>query len=333
MDGIPAIPDSEETSMKTRLFLKVMALPLALHVTRGMAQGSSGRPIRVVVPLPAGTALDVTARLVLNGVSKVLNQNIIVDNKPGANGVLGTMEVVRAAPDGATLLCATNSHMATNLAFVKGLPYDPRRDLTPIAGMITGTQALVVAATSPIRSLADFIAHAKANPGKLSVGYSTSIVQLEFATLAKMAGVQLLPIPYKGAPQAANDMIGGVLDATMETVDRARSQVKAGQMRALAVTSKRSPLFPDLPAISELLPGFDFPTWNAFFGPAGMPRELVNRLSTVIAQVQRQPDVSQQLNDAGSPPFVIEPDDLKAFISTEIGKYARLAKEAGMEAQ
>jgi tripartite-type tricarboxylate transporter receptor subunit TctC len=319
--------------MKTRTFLKAMALPLALHATRGWAQGSSGRPLRVVVPLPAGTALDVTARLVLNGVSKLLNQNIVVDNKPGANGALGTMEVVRAPADGLTLLCATNSHMATNLALVKNLPYDPRRDLTPIAGMITGTQALVVGAGSPIRSLADFIAHAKAHPGKLSVGYSTSIVQLEFATLAKMAGVELLPIPYKGAPQAATDIIGGNLDATMETLDRARVQVKAGQMRALAVASKRSPLLPDVPAVSELLPGFDFPTWNAFFGPAGLPRDVVQRLNAAIVQVQRQPEVSQQLNEAGSPPFIVEPDELKTFIVAEIGKYARLVKEAGMEAQ
>jgi tripartite-type tricarboxylate transporter receptor subunit TctC len=319
--------------MKARTFLKAMALPLALHATRGLAQGSSGRTLRVVVPLPAGTALDVVARLVLVNVSKVLNQTIVVDNKPGANGVLGTMEVVRAVPDGSTLLCATNSHLATNLALVKNLPYDPRRDLTPIAGMITGTQVLLVSAGSPIRSFADFIAQARQRPGAVSVGYSTSIVQLEIATIAKMAGVQLLPIPYKGTGGAANDVIGGVLDATLETVGQAQSQVKAGQMRALAVTSKRSTLFPDLPAMSELLPGFDFPTWNAFLGPAAMPRDVVHRLSTAIAQVQRQPEVSQQLNGAGSPPFVIEPDELKSFINTEIGKYARLAKEAGMDPQ
>ena len=286
------------------------------------------------MPLPAGTALDVVARLVLGHVAKTLQQTIIVDNKPGANGVLGTMEVVRAPADGLTLLCATNSHLATNVSLVKNLPYDPERDLTPIAGMITGMQVLLVRAGSPIRSFKDFIAQARQRPGSVSVGHSTSIVQLQYATLAKMAGIELLPVPYKGTPATATDVIGGVLDAMLETVAQAQSQVKAGQMRALAVTmATRSPHFPDVPTIAELLPGFDFPTWNGFFGPAGLPREVVLRLSAAIAQAQRLPEVSQHLNSLGLPPFIIEPDELKTFIHSEITKYARLAKEAGMQPQ
>jgi tripartite-type tricarboxylate transporter receptor subunit TctC len=317
--------------MKTRTFLKVLALPFAYPTTSSFAQTMSGRPIRVVVPLPAGTAIDFVARLLLTAASKTLNQTIIVDNKPGANGLIGTMEVVRAAPDGFTLLCATNSHMAVNMALVKNLPYDPRKDLTPIAGGIEGGQVLVVNANSPIRTFADFIAYGKQNPGKLSVGYSTSVVQLEFATLGKMVGMELLPVPYKGAPAAVNDVIGGVIDATMDVPGLAIPHIKAGKLRALAVAAKRIPLMPDTPAISETLPGFDFPTWNGFLGPAGMPRELVLKLNAAIVQAQRQPEIAQQLRNAGTPPFIIEPDNLKTYIEAEITKYVRLAREAGIQ--
>ena len=317
--------------MKTRTFLKALALPFAYPTTSSFAQTMSGRPIRVVVPLPAGTAIDFVARLLLTAASKTLNQTIIVDNKPGANGLIGTMEVVRAAPDGFTLLCATNSHMAVNMALVKNLPYDPRKDLTPIAGGIEGGQVLVVNANSPIRTFADFIAYGKQNPGKLSVGYSTSVVQLEFATLGKMVGMELLPVPYKGAPAAVNDVIGGVIDATMDVPGLAIPHIKAGKLRALAVAAKRIPLMPDTPAISETLPGFDFPTWNGFLGPAGMPRELVLKLNAAIVQAQRQPEIALQLRNAGTPPFIIEPDNLKTYIEAEITKYVRLAREAGIQ--
>ncbi len=317
--------------MKKRTLLKAMALPFAYPATHSLAQIASGRNIRVVVPLPAGTYLDVVARMVMNVVSKDLGQTIIVDNKPGANGVIGTMEVVRAAPDGLTILFATNSHLATAVPLTKNLPYDPRRDVTPIAGGIQGTQMLVVRANSPFRTLADLIAHAKQNPGKVSIGYSTQIVQLEIATLSKMAGIDLLAVPYKGAPQAVTDVIGGVLDATLDNTAQALLQVKAGTTRVLASTAKRSPLFPDVPAVSETLPGFDFPTWNAFVGPAGMPRDVVARLGAAISKAQRQPEIAQKLIEGGSPAFIIEPDALKTYIDSEVTKYVKFVKDAGIQ--
>ncbi len=317
--------------MKTRTFLKSMALPFAYAATHGVAQTSSGRPIRVVVPLPAGSGNDFVARVITPPAGVLLGQTFVVDNKPGANGVIGAMDVVRAAPDGQTLLCATNSHLATNMAMMKSLPYDPRKDFTPIAGATVAAQLLVVKANSPMRTLADFIAYAKQRPGKVAVGYSTSIVQLQFATMAKMAGIELLLVPYKGAPAAVNDVIGGVLDATLENPGLAVGQVSGGNLRPLASMSKRNPLFPDTPAASDTLAGFDFPLWNAFVGPAGMPREMVTRLGAAISQAQRQPDVSGQFTKAGTPAFIIEPDELKAFIDTEVTKYARLVKDAGIE--
>jgi tripartite-type tricarboxylate transporter receptor subunit TctC len=318
--------------MRKRDFLKAMALPFALPATRGFAQGGSGRTMRMIVPLPAGSGNDFVARVICPPASQLLGQTIVIENKPGASGVIGTMEVVRAAPDGLTLLCATNSHLATNVAFVKNLPYDPRKDVTPIAGATVANQVLVVSAGSPIKTFPEFVAYAKANPGKVSVGYSTSVVQLQFATLARMAGIELLMVPYKGAPQAITDVLGGTLVATFDNLLSAISQVKAGKLRALAGTvQKRNPMMPDVPAIADTVPGFDFPLWNAFVGPAGMSPELVKRLGTAFSNAQRQQEVSQQLSNAASPPLIIEPDALKALIEADVTRYLRLAKEAGIQ--
>jgi tripartite-type tricarboxylate transporter receptor subunit TctC len=320
--------------MKTRTFLKAMALACgATAAPRSFAQSSPARPIRLVVPLPAGSGVDFVARVVSAQMSQILGQTIVVDNKPGANGVIAALEVVRAAPDGLTLMCATNSHLATNMALVKNLPYDPRKDLTAIGSAVAVAQMLVVSAASPIKSFAEFIAEAKRRPGKLSVGHATSIVQLQFAALSKVAGIDLLMVPYKGAPATVNDMIGGTLDAALENPGLALPLVQAGKVRVLASMSKRSVLFPEVPSASETLPGFDFPLWNAFVGPAGMARDQVERLSAALAQALRHPEVAGKLNGAGNPPWISTPDEMKAVIEREIPKYLQLAKDAGIEPQ
>jgi tripartite-type tricarboxylate transporter receptor subunit TctC len=242
------------------------------------------------------------------------------------------MEVVKAAPDGLTLMAGSLSPLATNVALVKNMPYDPRRDLTPIAGSTLTNHVLVVRADSPIRTFADFIAYAKQRPGKVAIGYSTSLVQLQIASINKMAGIDLLPVPYKGAPATVTDTIGGVLDATMANPGPTIEMVKGGRLRALAVTSlKRNAITPDWPAISETLPGFDFGAWNAWVGPAGMPRDIVNRLSSAIGQTLRRPEVVQQLALEATQPLIMGPDEVKAYIEAEVAKYVRLAKEAGIQ--
>lgn len=319
--------------MKKRTFLKTMTLPLGLQALGSQAQDNAGRTIRIVVPLPAGSGNDFVARVIGPAASQILGQPIIVDNKPGGNGVIGAMEVARAAPDGLTLLCATNSHLATNVSLLKNLPYDPRRDFTAIGGAVVVAQMLVVSSTSPIRSFAEFIAYAKQRPGKVAVGYSTSVVQLQFMTLCKMAGIDLLLVPYKGNPAVMTDMLGGTIDAMLEIPGVAMPYVQSGKIRILASMSRRNPLFPDVPAVMETLPGFDFPLWNGFVGPAGMAREQVMRLNAAIVQAQRQPDVAQKFNSSGQPPWIVTPDEMKAFIEAEIIKYQRLVKDAGIEPQ
>jgi tripartite-type tricarboxylate transporter receptor subunit TctC len=264
--------------------------------------------------------------------NKILGQNFVVDNKAGGNGLIGTMDVVRAPADGQVLLLASNSPLAANVAFVKKMPYDPRRDLTPISGASLTNHVLMVKPNFPARTMAEFIAYAKQRPGRVSVGYSTTSVQLQIAMINKMAGIELLPVPYKGSPATLTDVIGGALDATLTDPGNALAQVKGGHLRALAVSSlKRNPVTPDWPAISETLPGFDFPSWNAVVGPANMPRELVNRISAAVIQAQKQKDVVDRLASNGTTPLIMGPDELKAFMDAETAKWVRLAREANIQ--
>lgn len=321
--------------MQTRTFLKALGLVLGAPATSTVfAQGPNGRPIRMIVPLPAGTSNDFAARTITTPLSQVLGQTIVIDNKSGGNGIIAVSDILRSPPDGLTLMCGSLSPLATNLAFVKNLSYDPRKDFTPIAGATLTNHVLVVKANSPIRTFAEFIAYAKQQAGKVTVGSSTSIAQLQISTMSKLAGVQLMAVPYKGTPASITDVIGGVLDATLTDQGNAMAQVKGGNLRALAVSSlKRNPAAPDWPAISESLPGFDFPSWNAFVGPVGLPRDLVIRLSNAIAQTQKQPDTVERLGAQGTIALIMGPDELKAYIEAETNKYVRLAREANIQAE
>ena len=318
--------------MDKRSFLKLLGAALAGTTSGVFAQGTAGRAVRVVVPLPAGSSNDYVTRVLLPYVGTALGINFVIDNKAGGNGLIGTMDVVRAAPDGQTLLLASNSPLAVNVALVKNMPYEPLRDLTPIAGTSLTNHVLMVKASSPIRTVPEFIAYAKQNPGKVSIGFSTTSVQVQIATLNKLGGIQLLAVPYKGSPQTITDVIGGALDATLTDPGNALAQVKGGHLRALGVSSaKRNPVTPDWPAIAETLPGFDFPSWNALMGPAGLPREMVNRLSSAAIQALKQKDVADKYANHGTVPLIMGPDELRAFIESETAKWVKAAREANIQ--
>lgn len=321
----------EAVGMKRRIFLNATGVALAAPRIAA-AQSPAVKPTRVIVPLPAGSSTDFLARVLMTHLAGFTNQNYVIENKAGANSVIGTQEVVRAAPDGNTLLCAALSALAVNVALVKNLPYDPLKDLTPIGGVSLTNHVLMVKAGSPILTLTDFIARAKKNPGRISIGHSTTTVQVQIATLEKLAGIQLLGVPYKGTPATITDVIGGVLDATLLDHGNALAQVRGGAMRALGVTSlRRNPVSPDWPAISETLSGFDFSSWIAVVGPAGMPQEMVSRLSDAIQRALKQKELIERFASTGTIPLMMGSDELRTFMQTEVGKWVRLAREANIQ--
>ena len=262
--------------MKRRTFLKAMGLTLTFPATRPLAQVGSGRTIRMVVPLPAGTSNDSATRVISAAVSPLLGQTIVIDNRSGGAGLIGTMDVVRANPDGLTLMCASLSPLAANVAFVKNLPYDPRRDLTPIAGATLTNHVLVVSPNSPIRTFADFIAHAKQRPGQITIGYSTAIVQLQIATLNKLAGIELLPVPYRGAT-SVTDVMAGVLTALANPGPTIQHE-KGGQLRPLAVTSLKRSSARRIGRRSRNLAGFRLPVMECLRRSRWSAPEQVKRL-------------------------------------------------------
>lgn len=303
-----------------------------LSGTAAYAQASPSRPIRMIVPLPAGTATDLAARVLAQQMSTLLAQPVVVDNKPGANGTIGVADLLRAAPDGHTLLLGSNSSLATNMALIKNISYDPRRDFAPINGFGETMHVLMVKPNHPAKSLAEFIAHAKQNQGKVSVGITTSAVQVQVATFAKLAGIELLSVPYKGIPATITDVIGGSLESTIVDLANAMAQARSGQLRPLAVSSlKRNALVPDWPAISESFPGFDFPSWVGLVGPTGMPPELVSKYNAVTNQALKHPEVLDKLTAIGMTPMGMSAEQYKSYINQEVTKWIRLAKEANVQ--
>lgn len=316
--------------MRRSTFLAVGALVLAAPAA--LAQGYPARPIRMVVPFPAGAATDLAARVIGQQLSATLGQPVVVDNKPGAGGSIAAMEVVRSAPDGYTLMFASNSAISSNVALLKNMPYDPNKDFTPVAG--TGETALVllVKAGFPVKNLRELIAYGKSHQGRVNAGYGSSSSQISIATLDKLAGTQTLLVPYKGIPLAVNDVLGGTLDYTFADIGNAMAQVKGGNMRALGVTStRRTPLMPDVPAIAEVLPGFDITAWFGIVGPAGMPRDVVDKLNAATTQVLKTPEMKDRLATIGLTPMPMAPEPFKGFIATEIVKWTRLAREANVQ--
>ena len=244
--------------MKIAFIFKSICLAIALAGSASAvhAQNYPNRPVRLVVPFSAGSGTDIAARAVSQHLGTALGQNFIVDNKPGANGSIGAMEVIRAAPDGYTLLFGSSSTMAANVALVKNMPYDPIKDLTPIAGVADSVSALLVKSNFPAKTLSEFIAYAKQNPRKLNAGYGSSSTQVSIAQINKLAGLNVLMVPYKSTPLAVTDLLGGTIDFTFADLGNALPHTKSGSLRALGIgNSKRSPMVPDWPAVTETVPG------------------------------------------------------------------------------
>ena len=310
-----------------------MALGLTITSLAAQAQAYPNRSVRMVVPFPPGSGSDVAARVVSQHLATVLGQPFVVENKPGAGGSIGAMEVVRATPDGYTLLFGSSSSLAANVALLKTMPYDPAKDLAPVAGIADSVTALVVKADFPAKTLQEFVAYVKQRPGKVNGGYGSSSTQIALASLNKHAGLDAVGVPYRGTPLAVADVLSGTLHFTFADLGNALPHVKAGTLRGLGTTTpKRSAMVPDWAPIADTYAGYDDITgWIAVVGPAGLPKDVAEKLSASIGQALQQPEVKNRLALFGLSPMPMSPDQLRSFINSEIPKWLRMAKEANIQ--
>ena len=313
----------------------LVAIGLALAATGASAQNYPSKPITIVVPFAAGSGTDSITRIVGQQLSVAFNQSVVIENKVGASGVLAATYVARAAPDGYTLLMATNSTHSANPHLFKSLSYDPVKDFAPVARAGSYVFMLVVNPEIPVKTLPELVAHAKANPGKLTYasGNTTGIVAGE--TLKSKAGIDVLHIPYKSTPPALNDVLGGRVSMMFIDLAPGLEHVRAGTLRPLAVTTKeRSALLPDLPSLHEAgIPGYDVTSWAGLFAPAGTPKEIVARLNDEVRKIIANPDAKARIAITGFDAFSGPPEMLAAFVQSEFANWGKLIKDAGIEPQ
>jgi tripartite-type tricarboxylate transporter receptor subunit TctC len=294
------------------------------------------RQIRVVVPYETGGGADLVPRIAFRYLSTMLNVPIIIDNRPGAGGIIGTQVVMKAAPDGYTLLDGITGAMAINPSIYPKLPYDPVKDFAPVAMLAIGQNVLVVNPSLPVKNVRELINYAKAHPGKLNFGSSGTggAPHMAGELLKSMASIDMVHVPYKGAAAALVDLMSGNVQLTFGGLGSTIPQIKAGKVRALAVAgSRRSPAMPDLPTIGETLKGYEAATWFGIFAPAGTPKNVVDKLSNDLAMVMARPDVVQQLLVAGYEPYVMNAEELGPFVAAERSKWAKVIKDAHIVVQ
>ena len=317
--------------MKRRSLLA--GLPFLAAAPLALAQPAwPTKPIRMVVPFPAGGATDLLARAIAQGLGSGLGQPIVVDNRPGAGGTLGSSEVARAAADGHTLLMATSSTHAIAPHLNPNLPYNAESDFTPVAWVANATNIVVVPKDLPVASIKELIAYAKARPGQLNYASSGNgtIVNLTAEAFKAQAGVFIVHIPYRGTALAIPDLVSGKVQLLFDSIVSGLPHVKDGKLKALAVTSaKRSALVPELPTVAESgLPGFTSDTWFGVYGPKGLPAAIVERVADALQRTMRQADVAERLARLGAEPIVdAGPAKFAAMVKADSARWATLIRE------
>jgi tripartite-type tricarboxylate transporter receptor subunit TctC len=295
------------------------------------------KPIRIIVAYtPAGTT-DILARAVGQKMSETWGQPVIVDNRPGANGNIGTEVAARAVPDGHSLVMATAGTHGINVSLYRKLSWHPVKDFAPVSLTAMVPNIMVVNNSLPVKNVREFIAHVKANPGKLSYGSpgNGSTAHLSMELFKTMTGSNIVHIPYKGSAGVLADVMGGQIAVTIDNMPPYVPQVRAGKIRALAVsTAKRSSALPDLPTIAEAgVQGYEAGAWFGLLAPAGTPKAIVAQLSAESARILKLPDVSKRISELGAEPVGSTPEQFAELIKTEIAKWAKVIKDANVELQ
>ena len=298
------------------------------------AQAWPAKPIKLVAPSTPGDAPDVIARLVADKLSVALGQQVVVDNKPGAGGVVGSESVAKSAPDGYTLIMGNAGSHGINAAVYSRLPYDIQRDFAPVSQVAIAPNVMVINPSVPANSVAEFIAYAKSQPGKLSYasGGNGSSAHMSMELFKSMAGIDVQHIPYKGSSPALTDLIGGQVAVFIGNMPPTVPHIKSGKLRALAVTTRtRSALMPELPTIADTLPGYETVAWFGVLAPAGTPPDVVNRLSVEIGKIARSPEMRDKLLAMGAEPVGGTPEEFKAVVDRDIAKWKPLAQKVGIK--
>jgi tripartite-type tricarboxylate transporter receptor subunit TctC len=315
--------------VKTFRMLCTAVLALALPA---IAQDYPAKTITFVVPFAAGSATDQIARSIGQGITEATKQSVIIDNKPGASGFLAASQVAKAPADGYTVLITTNTTHAANEHLFKSLPYDPVKDFAPVTLLGKGGQIMIVNPKVEAKTVGEFIALAKKNPGKLTFGSGSSSSRIAGELLQQMTGTQILHVPYKSNPLAITDLLGGQIDMMITDTATGLPQVKGGKVRALGVTAKtRSPLAPEIPTIDEAgVKGYEMGYWFAAYVPANTPAAVVNRLHDLIVAATKSAPAVKFYESTGTEPVVSTPQELAKFQSSESQKWGRIVKSANI---
>ncbi len=310
-----------------------IALAFAAACAPAWAQPYPARPVRIVVPFPPGGPTDIVARLMSQKMTEGLKQPVVVENRAGAGGVLGTEAVAKSPADGHTLLMGTIGGLAVSMSLLPNRGYDTLRDFAAITQAVNVTSILVTHPSVPAKSVKELLALARVQPGRLNYGSSGSgtVTHLAGELLKLMGGIQITHVPYKGGSPALTAIISGEVDLTYENSLIIVPHIKSGKVRALGVTgAKRSKLLPDLPSIAEALPGYGASGWYGLLVPAGTPKDVLARLNAEAVRALRSPDVADKLSSQGAEPAPGSPEEFTAFIRSEIEKWAKVVRAANM---
>lgn len=328
------LPRSLPPRLSLHLGAAVLGLVAAAAPAAGMAQAAfPSKPIRLIVPFPPGGGTDMIARTVAQKVADLNKWSVIVDNRPGAGGNLGVDAAAKSAPDGYTLVMGQTSNLAINPTLYTKLPYDPLKDLTPVALVSSSPIVMAVPVNSPFKTFADVVAASKGKPDAVTLGYSGNgtVAHLAGELAENAAGIKLRHIPYKGAAQAMTDLVGGQIDLYMSSVPTLLGQVRNGKLRAIAITSaKRAGQLPDTPTLAESgYKGFDAVTWFGILAPAGTPAPIVAQLNKAINQALVLPDVAEKLRSEGGEVLGGTPEQFGQLLRAEVPRWGKIVKDSG----